>query len=82
VEHRRQVDRDDLVPALHRELLHRRHVLDAGVVDQNVDAAELALGIGDHLGDLRRVADIGRVMTDLAAVLRSRRSPRRHRRSR
>ena len=45
VERRAQVDRDDRVPLLDREVLDRRHVLDAGVVDQDVDAAELALGV-------------------------------------
>ena len=35
-----QVDRDDLVPLLDREILDRRDVLDAGIVDQDVDAAE------------------------------------------
>ncbi|VVN14514.1 hypothetical protein PS647_04023 [Pseudomonas fluorescens] len=69
VEHRRQVDGDDRIPTLHRKLIHRCHVLNASVVDQNVDAAELALGVGDHVGNLRRIADIGRVMADLAAKL-------------
>jgi len=32
-------------------------VLDAGVVDQDVDAAEVALGIGEQLGDLCRWSD-------------------------
>jgi hypothetical protein len=34
VERRRQVDGDDRVPLLDRELLDRRDVLDAGVVDR------------------------------------------------
>ncbi len=40
VERRREVDRDDRVPLLGRELLDRRDVLDAGIVDQDVDLAE------------------------------------------
>ena len=35
-----QVDRDDRVPALRRELLDRGGELDAGVVDEDVDPAE------------------------------------------
>ncbi|MCY1181310.1 hypothetical protein D9M73_218080 [compost metagenome] len=69
VEHRRQVDRDDRIPTLHRKLVHRCHVLNAGIVDQDIDAAELALGVGDHVGNLCRIADIGRVVADLAAKL-------------
>jgi hypothetical protein len=40
-----QVDRDDLVPFLDRELLDRRDELDAGIVDEDVDRAELGLGL-------------------------------------
>ena len=69
VEHRGQVDRDNRVPPLDRELFDAGHVLNARVVDQNVDAAEFAFGVVDHVGDLRRVADIGRVMPHLAAKL-------------
>ena len=29
----------------------RRHVLDAGVVDQNIEAAQFGLGAGHHGGD-------------------------------
>ena len=35
----REVDRDHRVPFLERKLLDRRHVLDAGVVHEDVDAA-------------------------------------------
>ena len=38
VESRREIDRDDRVPALARELANRRCVLDAGVVHENIDA--------------------------------------------
>jgi len=40
----RQVDRQDCLPFVRRELLDRRDELDAGVVDQDVDRAELRLG--------------------------------------
>jgi hypothetical protein len=69
VKHRRQVDGDDRIPALHREVFDRGDMLDAGVVDQYVDAAEFALGVGDHVGDLRHIADVGRMMANLAAEL-------------
>ena len=48
VEHGRQVQRDDGVPLLDREVLDRRGVLDAGVVDQDVDATELAHRVVDQ----------------------------------
>ncbi len=62
VEHRRQVDGEDGVPFLHRELIQRRHVLNAGVVHQNVHAAELAFGILHHVRYLARIAEIGAVI--------------------
>ena len=40
-----QIDGDDLVPLLDRELLDRRDVLDAGIVDEDVDGAERLLGL-------------------------------------
>ena len=42
----RQVDGDDLVPFLDREILHRRDELDARIVDEDVDAAERLLRLG------------------------------------
>jgi hypothetical protein len=42
VEGAAEVDGDDRVPAVGREVLHGRHVLDAGVVDQDVDAPNSA----------------------------------------
>ena len=63
VEGRAEVDRDDRVPALDRELLDRRDVLDAGVVDEDVDAAEVGLGrVGHHRLDLGRLAHVGAVV--------------------
>ena len=56
VEVRRQVDRDHRVPALVRKLLDRRGVLDAGVVDEDVDRAEFARRRSDHVADLRRAS--------------------------
>src|SRR3984957_2443254 len=59
VEGRRQIDGDDHVPFLDRELLDRRHVLDAGIVHQDIDAAQCLLRALDHADDLRRLAHVG-----------------------
>ena len=67
VEGRGEVDGDDGVPLLDRELLDRRHVLDAGVVDQDVDRAEVALGLGDHVGDLVVAQHVGGIEGDARA---------------
>ena len=40
VECRGKVDRNDPVPLLDGELVNRRDMLDTGIVDENVDAAE------------------------------------------
>ena len=65
VESRRQVDRQDGVPLLDREFLDRRDKLDAGVVDQHIDAAESFLGAGDHRVDLVRPGHVGRGIGDV-----------------
>ena len=72
-----QVDGDDLVPFLDREFLDRRDELDAGIVDQDIDRAELLLGVGDHGGDLVALAHVGagierldpEILFDAAALL-------------
>ena len=46
------------------KLLDRRDVLDAGIVDQDVDAAERIRGFGDHAGDLGRVGHVGAAIDD------------------
>jgi hypothetical protein len=67
VEGRAEVDRDDRVPLGGGKLLDRRHVLDAGVVDEDVDAAELGLRVGHHRLDLGRLAHVGPVVAGLHA---------------
>lgn len=57
-----QIDRDDCVPALGRKRFDGRHVLNAGVVDQNIDLPELGLGRVHHLFDLLRLAHVGGVI--------------------
>ena len=50
----RQVDREDLRPSdLDRELVDRRDVLDAGVVDQDVDGTEPPRDLIDHRGNFQ-----------------------------
>ena len=68
VEGRGEVDRDDLVPLLGREVGDRRDVLDAGVVDQDVDAA-------DRLGGAWRPAPGSRRRRPCRPGRRSARTP-------
>ena len=69
VEHGRQVQRDDGVPLLDREVLDRRGVLDAGVVDQDVDAAELAHRVVDQAAHGLALGQVGAVVHDAHAML-------------
>jgi len=57
---RRQVDRDDRLPFIGRELLDRGDELDAGIVDENVDRAEGPFAERDHFRDLGGLAHVGR----------------------
>ena len=57
---RREIDRDDRLPFVGRELLDRRHELDAGIVDEHVDRAEVFFAKRDHLRDLGRLGHVGR----------------------
>ncbi len=67
VEDAGEIDGDDVVPFVHRELLHRGDVLDTGVIDHDIDAAEGAFGIAHHRLDLPDVAQVGVVIAgDLA----------------
>src|SRR5690606_1933239 len=68
VEGGREVDGDDRIPLGYRERLHPRHMLDAGVVDQDVDAPETLFGGGDHRLDLVGAAEVGIAVVDLDAV--------------
>ena len=47
---------------LSRKLIHRGDVLDAGVIDHDIDAAEGAFGIVHHRLDLPDVAQVGVVI--------------------
>ena len=50
----------DAVPALGALLMQRRHLAaEAGIVDEDVETAELLLGGGDHAANVRLIRDIG-----------------------
>ena len=55
----RQIDRQDRIPFVDRKFLDRRDVLNAGIVDEDIDAAEFFARLLDHRLDLVRVGDIG-----------------------
>jgi hypothetical protein len=57
-----EVDRDDRVPTFDREVLDLGDVLDAGVVHEDVDAAELRCGELHHVLDLAGFAHVGTVV--------------------
>ena len=63
VEGAAQVDGDDGVPALDREFFDLGHMLDACVVDQNVDAAKGVGGEFHHGLDFRGFAHVGAVVS-------------------
>jgi hypothetical protein len=58
-EYRGEVDRDHRIPALDREFVHRRDMLNARVVDQHVDAPEFRRCLLDQSGDLGRLGEVG-----------------------
>ena len=68
VKRRTQVDRQDRVPLVERKRIDRRHVLDAGVVDQQVDRAEFADRTRHHGFDRIGAAHVGAVVHHVDAV--------------
>ena len=62
-----QVDGDHGVPFLDRKAFDSGDMLDAGVVDQNIDLAEFGRGEFHHRFDLGRPAHVGAVVGDLHA---------------
>ncbi len=64
---RRQVERDDRFILLGREILDRADVLDAGIVDEDVDAAEACDRLLDEAGGLFALHQVGAVVDDAAA---------------
>src|SRR5438034_2467366 len=69
VKHRREVDRENRVPALGGKILHGRRELDARVVDQDIHGPEVPLGLGHHLRDLDGRGHVGRAVRDGHAML-------------
>ena len=59
-EGRLQVDHDGPVEIVFGEFVDAAHDRDAGIVDENVDRAEVARDLLDHLRDGRGLRDIGR----------------------
>ena len=68
VERRLEVDPDDAVPLLLAHPQHQAVARDAGVVDQDVDVAELSLDFIDHGMRLLEIGCIGSVGPGLVAV--------------
>lgn len=58
-EGRAEVDRQDGIPTLDREVLHRAGVLDTRVVDQNVRRPQCVASAGEQLACRFRVTQIG-----------------------
>lgn len=71
VENARQVNGENIVPFLDGEGLDRRDVLNTGVVDDDIDAAKLAFGPGEHRFDLPHVAQVGVVVARREPQLRN-----------
>src|SRR6185437_15038961 len=65
----RQIDGEDGVPAIDGKALGGRGVLDANVVDEDIDRAEALFGIADQLCALLWIGKVGRVEENLDAVL-------------
>ena len=60
-----QVDGDDGVPLVGREVLNSRHVLNARVIDQYVNPAKLRRGVLHHVFNFGGLAHVGAVVGDL-----------------
>jgi hypothetical protein len=61
VEHGGEVDGQNGVPPVYRKALGGCDILDAGVVDKNVDRSKVRLGIPDQRLALTGMGKIGRV---------------------
>ena len=67
VKHAGQIDGDDGVPAFHRKVFNAADMLDAGVVDQNINAAKAAVDVIEHGRNVGRAAHVGTVVAGAAA---------------
>jgi hypothetical protein len=65
VEGGREIDGEDCVPLFHRKVLQRRHMLDPGIVHQDVEPAQRIERLLDHLPDRIRLRHVGARIGDL-----------------
>ena len=56
------------IPLFNGEVLHRGHVLDAGVVHQDVDAAKFGLSVGHHGFDVGHLGHVRAVVAHTDAM--------------
>ena len=64
-----EVDVDDLAEVLCLHLKHGNTLDDAGVVDKDVDGAEVALDVCDHLDDVFFISNVAVVALGVDALL-------------
>ena len=63
----RQIDGNDGIPTLNREIFNTGHMLNASVVDQNIDAAKFLLGKLHHGFNFCGLAHVGAVIGHFGA---------------
>ncbi|MNX60029.1 hypothetical protein D3C86_909210 [compost metagenome] len=68
MEHGRQVQRQNGIPLFNREIFDQRGVLDAGVIDKDVDAAQLAHRVVHQATHRIAFRQVGAVVDHLHAV--------------
>ncbi|MDB5693353.1 MAG: zinc metalloprotease, partial [Alphaproteobacteria bacterium] len=64
-----EVEGDDQIPFLRRELVDLRHMLHAGIVDEDVDRSELVRHLGHHRFDRFGFGEVGIAVDGVAAAL-------------
>jgi hypothetical protein len=69
VESRAEIDGNDRIPLRWRKLVQRGHVLDAGIIDEDVEPAEFAKRRCNHLGDRFRIRHVGAGIADTHAEI-------------
>ena len=66
---RRQIERDDVIPFFIGEILDRGNMLDAGIVDENIDPSQMTRDFRDHAVDFPGIHQIGAVVKNFGVVL-------------
>ena len=64
-----EIDGENRVPFRRREILQRRHVLDAGIVDEDIEPAEFAQSRFDHRADRVGARHVGGGVVDANVVI-------------